>query len=393
MKMKRKIRKIFLLFTLAMQTQISLARSALMPWEYFGMDSYTKNVFENYLLSVDFQKKFLPNSISLNEYVNKNSIFITTTQSYKAKKIFVQDDSSKLDTYIQPISCKLTKTKYLFATIYSSAQSQRIRHINVELFDLKDKNRIKNIELVVNKLKRKPIGLPNSNVKISLSLKRGSQYESKGSYNCLNILVAKNLIKKYHTKNPLGYFNYKFLKNFIPIEQSNLRSNRNLSIEWHISDTEYKAKASLSETTLAAPVINPLPFTGELSEILDVTINQKIIDRLDIMEKTLSPSEPPMVIKVYGAWAYLDKGRAWGLEMGDRLWFDVNGRRVKGHVVQYFGPGLRLRSPRDRKVTEGAILFIRTGQHSVHIGDTFEFDPTVFPTPWPPVQTPILTKK
>ena len=25
------------------------------------------------------------------------------------------------------------------------------------------------------------------------------------------------------------------------------------------------------------------------------------------MEKTLSPSEPPMVIKVYGAWAYLDK--------------------------------------------------------------------------------------
>ena len=70
--------------------------------------------------------------------------------------------------------------------------------------------------------------------------------------------------------------------------------------------------------------------------------------------------------------------------MGDRLWFDINGRRVKGHVVQYFGTGLRLESPRGRKVTEGAILFIRTGQHSVHIGDTFEFDPTVFPTPWPP---------
>ena len=45
-----------------------------------------------------------------------------------------------------------------------------------------------------------------------------------------------------------------------------------------------------------------------------------------------------MVIKVYGAWAYLDKGRAWGLEMNDRLWFEKDGRMVKGHVVAYFGP-------------------------------------------------------
>jgi len=99
-----------------------------------------------------------------------------------------------------------------------------------------------------------------------------------------------------------------------------------------------------------------------------------------------------MVIKVYGAWAYLDKGRAWGLEMSDRLWFERDGRLVKGHVVGYFGSGLRLRSPRGRKVTEGAIVYIRTGQHSVHIGDTFNFDPTVFPAPWPPVKTPILSE-
>ena len=128
--------------------------------------------------------------------------------------------------------------------------------------------------------------MPNSNVKLSLSLKERSQYESKGSYNCLNILVAKNLINKYHTKNPIGYFNYKFLKNFIPIEQSNMRANRNLSIEWHISDTKYRAKASLSETTLAAPVINPLPFNGETISNSWMPLNKKIIDRLDIMEKT-----------------------------------------------------------------------------------------------------------
>ena len=136
--------------------------------------------------------------------------------------------------------------------------------------------------------------------------------------------MAKNLINKYHTKNPIGYFNYKFLKNFIPIEQSNIRANRNLSIEWHISDTKYRAKASLSETTLAAPVINPLPF-NDLSQLLDARIN-KTIDRLDIM-KDFIPRSLLWLLKLgMGLFRY---GRVWGLEMGDRLWFDINGRRVK----------------------------------------------------------------
>lgn len=388
--MKRKILKLFLSFPLFLSAATAAGKSAIMPWEYFGMDGYTKNVFENYLIKIKFQKTFLENSISLDEYCRRNNIYITTTQSHKAKKIFIQDRNSALDTYIQPVSCKLTKTKYLFATIFTDVKSQKINHINSQLFDIRDSNKIDVVDDVIEKLRSAPKDSPNSKVKISLSLKRGSRYEAKGSYNCLNVMIAKNLIPKYHTKNPIGYFNYKFLENFVPVKEANIRSNRNLSIEWHITDNTYELKTSLSETTLAAPVISPLQTSGKLEDILSVGINEKIMQRLALMEKTLSSEEPPMVIKVYGAWAYLDKGRAWGLEMNDRLWFETEGRLVKGHVVKYFGPGLRLTSPRGRKVTEGAIVYIRTGQHSVHIGDTFNFDPTVFPTPWPPVKTPII---
>ena len=134
--MKRKILKLFLSFPLFLSTATAAGKSAIMPWEYFGMDGYTKNVFENYLIKIKFQKTFLENSISLDEYCRRNNISITTTQSHKAKKIFIQDRNSELDTYIQPVSCKLTKTKYLFATIFTDVKSQKINHINSQLFDI-----------------------------------------------------------------------------------------------------------------------------------------------------------------------------------------------------------------------------------------------------------------
>ena len=117
------------------------------------MDGYTKNVFENYLIKIKFQKTFLENSISLDEYCRRNNISITTTQSHKAKKIFIQDRNSELDTYIQPVSCKLTKTKYLFATIFTDVKSQKINHINSQLFDIRDSNKIDVVDDVIEKFK------------------------------------------------------------------------------------------------------------------------------------------------------------------------------------------------------------------------------------------------
>ena len=189
--MKRKILKLFLSFPLFLSAATAAGKSAIMPWEYFGMDGYTKNVFENYLIKIKFQKTFLENSISLDEYCRRNNISITTTQSHKAKKkSLYKIGNSELDTYIQPVSCKLTKTKYLFATIFTDVKSQKINHINSQLFDIRDSNKIDVVDDVIEKLRSAPKDSPNSKVKISLSLKRGSRYEAKGSYNCLNVMIS-----------------------------------------------------------------------------------------------------------------------------------------------------------------------------------------------------------
>jgi hypothetical protein len=74
--------------------------------------------------------------------------------------------------------------------------------------------------------------------------------------------------------------------------------------------------------------------------------------------------------------------------MNDRLYLDDGQRLIKGHVVGFYGSGLGLTSPRGFPIHEGAILFIRTGQKKVKLGDGFRFDPTQYPTPWPPVRQP-----
>ena len=47
------------------------------------MDGYTKNVFENYLIKIKFQKNFLENSISLDEYCRE---IISPSQPHKVTK-------------------------------------------------------------------------------------------------------------------------------------------------------------------------------------------------------------------------------------------------------------------------------------------------------------------
>ena len=53
---------------------------------------------------------------------------------------------------------------------------------------------------------------------------------------------------------------------------------------------------------------------------------------------------------------------------------------VKGHVVGYFGPEMKLKSPRGYDIHEGAIIFIRSGQKVVKEGDVFSYDQKKVPS-------------
>ena len=101
-------------------------------------------------------------------------------------------------------------------------------------------------------------------------------------------------------------------------------------------------------------------------------------------EKSLVLDELPRVSHIYGAWIYLDRGRAWGLHMNDRLVSVEQPDDIKGHVVQYFGPEARLVSPSGFPIHEGAIVYIRKGQGKPQIGMPFTFDTKTYPAPWPP---------
>ena len=89
----------------------------------------------------------------------------------------------------------------------------------------------------------------------------------------------------------------------------------------------------------------------------------------------------PQISKVFKAWVYLDKGRAWGLKIGDRLAAKApTGETIKGHIVGFFGPNQNILSPRGFNVPEGAIMYVRKGQLHVDIGQTLEWDKRSFPT-------------
>jgi hypothetical protein len=70
--------------------------------------------------------------------------------------------------------------------------------------------------------------------------------------------------------------------------------------------------------------------------------------------------------------------------MNDRLVGIEQPNAFKGHVVAYFGPELKLKSPRGWPINEGAIIFIRKGQKNLKIGQAFTYDGMRVPTSWPP---------
>jgi len=95
----------------------------------------------------------------------------------------------------------------------------------------------------------------------------------------------------------------------------------------------------------------------------------------------LTRNDLPQIARIDRGWAYLDRGRAWGLQMDDRVRARAaDGSEVTGHVVGFYGPEARLKSPRGFPINEGAIVFVRKGQGLIDAGLQFDFDPQTYPT-------------
>lgn len=246
-------------------------------------------------------------------------------------------------------------------------------------------------ESLASGLEQPPEWDPNDLFKPRLSLARNLRSQTTGSPDCVAQILMGDLARSTQMPAVLGYQDGVFLKRLWQIQEPPTKANRalvldislNEPLEWPLTLTMRVRK---SEAVFGAPFFEtesyPVILT-EQNQTTTVTWPKAWQDFLAAQKDSLKRSDAPQVVKIDRRWAYLDRGRAYGLEIGDRLM--SRSGPLKGHVVGFYGPGLNIRK-KDQKIYEGAILYIRTG--STQLGDELVFDPTRFPTAWPPEKTP-----
>ena len=234
---------------------------------------------------------------------------------------------------------------------------------------------------------------------VGLSLGKEVTRVDEGSSWCLNQLVEEKLAPDFTVARSLGHDHLGLLRDLLGQPAALRRPTRILVGNWTHEDTEEFKPAVPVKFTFKAALLDSVygkhihddymgEWLGRDGPESTIDLTGPGFDSLTVLlrdeAKTLQLSDLPQVVKRDRAWVYLDRGRAWGLKMNDRLVAEVDGEIVKGHVVHFYGPEAKLKSPRGFPVEEGAVLFIRLNQKLPRTGTTFKFDPRTFPTKYPP---------
>ena len=221
-----------------------------------------------------------------------------------------------------------------------------------------------------------------------------------GSALCLNLLISEVLAKQgYQIVPSISLEALKSLKRVYPQKQAGTRATRSFKMEWSFALKPYPAQTSFplrvllrigyAEAVFASgigtiiPEASAVEFSLNPDRSLAYKVPEPLIKVLAQEKQALQLQDKPRISAIRRAWVYVDRGRAWGLRMRDRLVVGTE-QRIKGHVVGFFGPELGLKSPRGHPIHEGAIIYIRKGQAEVRLGQEFDYDTQSYPTPWPP---------
>jgi hypothetical protein len=249
--------------------------------------------------------------------------------------------------------------------------------------------------------KVRPAAEPADALHVGIDLKRNVTRADEGSSLCLSMLLEEQLAKDYTVARALGTDMLATARDQLGLPAELRRPTRRFVINWqNLPETGTTAKRNLpaqldlevarAESVLGQHIPEP-PYKsrwtfspggdGQIGFVVDSGFRKL----LDGERDTLKLADLPEIAKVDRAWVYLDRGRAWGMKMNDRMIGQgPGGEPIKGHVVRFFGPELKILSPRGYPIREGAILYIRKNQRLAKLGQTFQFDPKTFPAPWPP---------
>lgn len=244
---------------------------------------------------------------------------------------------------------------------------------------------------------------------VGLSLEQNVSRVDEGSSHCLSSLLEEKLARTADSNTPesgftvaraLGLDRLALVRNMLGQDPPTLtRPTRALVLGWQLvrgkapTQKTFPLTMELTTRPLESVFAHSIP-SGRSKDTVTVSIDggnrvviegiTKLSNFLSSERKSLLLADAPQVARINRAWVYLDRGRAWGLKMNDRMVAGSGAEEIKGHVVRFFGPEEKLKSPRGFPIHEGAILYIRKNQKAPKVGTEFRMDPRTFPTPWPP---------
>lgn len=418
-------------------------RSIVLPWRQLAIPAERDVALRSVLTAIgnDIAARFLQNSQSLDQYVTTKNLAANHQRLLQTFRVGEPKDVIGFKPMLlEPLWCQIADQQVFFLSVTDRSQDTLLAmtHVTVPTKDLLEtlKKRPVNTATapalgalptpVVPQLTPKDLlnpklsaaydrliaqlqqqgpdaataNAPGTDV-LRITLSAGNEFTrmDQGSTQCLNLLLSESLRKTYILVKPVGGEAFATLRDVLPSALPLRRPTRTIVTRW--DDQGSRARGpwtlplSLPLTTSYAetifgknipPIANGQWTISKSGDMLTTQVDQALISFLDTERTALALNDDgPQVVKVYGAWVYVDKGRAYGLKMDDRLVADAaGGTKVQGHVVGYFGPELGLVSPKGYKINEGAIIYVRKGQKEAPLGTTFAFDETKFPTDWPP---------
>ena len=387
-------------------------------WRLFGVDPDMARQMRGRLnQSRNILVKKWADGGSLEGFANKSPHKVPPLLKQFAATLAVSADSKPAavgaSVVYEPVLCRLGDRYVIHLgaadTVLGTLRTAAHTSIDSKQFeaDVRDPNRTKNIEEIMTRLAAR-INVTgdgktqdNSALHIGMALAKEPTRRDEGSAFCALVLLGQNLAEqKFTVVRPWGSETLGKIRNSLGLPSTLRRPTRTLVFLWDLPRTtakpqnpmKLKATINIAESVLGQPLpkIPETVWSGQIAtdgQISLTAANNSMLDFLTREQNALSLAEAPQVAKINRAWVYLDKGRAYGLEVDDRLVIGggpVNyNAAIKGHVVGFFGPDKKITSPRGFPVNEGAIVYIRKGQGETKVGQTFVYDETVFPTNYP----------
>lgn len=228
----------------------------------------------------------------------------------------------------------------------------------------------------------------NSVLKLAAHLQRETSGQTTGSSYCYNQLFVQIFQNEFKFISQIDQEKFSFLNRTFPKTFKMNRSNRSLSFVWDIKTSSDENSKSLTFKILKSESVFGKKLSGINNNEVTLALNNistmkrtdfsQIGESLMKQQVNLETQVLPKIVNRDRSWVFLDKGRAWGLTMDARLVVPSNSE-IKGHVVGFYGPEMKLKNSNDEIVNEGAIVYIREGQDKVSVGMDLAFDPRQFP--------------